>query len=127
MDIIPNDVTEMPEIHLDEDSVNFSLQEVETTHAGFISDLKDSRMCVDEFWLEIDDANGAFGSLLQADRVVEKIKINFANKATQVDIQKLKVRSRFSIWLGIHLERNRIWTTTEWLYCIFWSLSGRTF
>ena len=49
MDIIPNDVTEMPEIHLDEDSVNFSLQEVETTHAGFISDLKDSRMCVDEF------------------------------------------------------------------------------
>ena len=39
----------------------------------------------------INDRRGAITSLLQADRVVQQIEINYASQSTQVDIQKLKV------------------------------------
>ena len=39
----------------------------------------------------IHSRRGEFSSLLQADRVVNSIEITYANKATQVDIQRLKV------------------------------------
>lgn len=42
----------------------------------------------------MEEENRGMGSLLQADRVVEKVVINYANKATQVDIQRLKVAER---------------------------------
>lgn len=39
--------------------------------------------------LDNDTSNG-LGSLVKADRVVEEIKIQYANKSTQVDIHRLK-------------------------------------
>ena len=64
----------------------------EPSHVGFISEINDSS----EYMLYgshvvMEDDNRGMGSLLQADRVVEKVAINYANKATQVDIQRLKV------------------------------------
>ena len=41
----------------------------------------------------IHTRKGEVSSLLQADRVVHPIEITYANKATQVDIQRLKVNS----------------------------------
>ena len=43
------------------------------------------------------EGNQELGSLLQADRVVEKVEINYANKATQVDVQRLKVGEPFPL------------------------------
>ena len=43
MDLIPNEITEMPAITVDEDSLVLSNhQSLEVSHAGFISELKDS-------------------------------------------------------------------------------------
>ena len=57
--------------------------------------------------LETEASNG-LGSFVKADRVVEEIKIQYANKSTQVDIRRLKVGvggERYSI--GHDLESGR--------------------
>ena len=43
MDLIPNEITEMPAIDIDEDSLVLSTHpDLEVSHAGFISELKES-------------------------------------------------------------------------------------
>ena len=43
MDLIPNEITEMPAIDVDEDSLVLSTHpDLEVSHAGFISELKES-------------------------------------------------------------------------------------
>ena len=54
----------------------------DVSHVGFISEIEES---------EIALQGNKNDSLLQADRVVEHVDIAYAHKATQVDVQKLKV------------------------------------
>ena len=53
--------------------------------------------------VETETSNG-LGSFVKADRVVEEIKIQYANKSTQVDIHRLKVR----------FEVEFVWARTTW-------------
>ena len=61
---------------------DMSTEPGDVSHGGFISEIEES---------EIELDRNRRDSLLQADRIVERIDIAYARKATQVDVQKLKV------------------------------------
>ena len=70
---------ELPEMDMSND---IPAEPGDVSHVGFISEIEES---------EIVSEGNRRDSLLQADRVVKHVDITFAHKATQVDVQKLKV------------------------------------